>query len=1044
VEGTRRQLTVMFCDLVSSTSIASRLDPEEMSELLAKFQETCTSVIERHGGHVGRYVGDALLVFFGYPIAHEDDAQRAVQASLEIVEAIRNGDLGPARYGLALAVRIGIATGLVVVGDIGTGERRERAAIVGETPNLAARLQAIAEPNAVVIAPTTQQLVEGLFVVENLGPQALKGIPGPVSPYRVLASTDLPNRFEAKVRHGLSALIGRGEEIAILARRWRRAAAGEGQVVVISGEAGVGKSRLIQALKDLVGDKDLSRILWYCTPNRRDTPLYPIIEQLERGLRFDRRDSGDQKLDKLETVLNQLGLRVPTVGPPIARLLSVDTEGRYGTLNWTAEDTKKKTFDALKAVVLALASSQPVLMIIEDFHWTDASTLEFLNRLTEYIAQIPVLLVVAARPDFDPPWGDQPHVVYLQLRRLNRKESAAIIGQVTGDRSLPDEVLDEIIARTDGVPLFIEELTKTALEAAAAAQRAGPVPASQEPSAIAIPASLQESLLARLDRLAPVKEVAQIAAALGRSFTQELLAEVSRIAEAALDAALAKLVDAELIYRRGIPPDVVYEFKHALVQDVAYNSLLRNKRLTLHEEIAKTLTRQMPGVVDTNPEMLAHHYREAGMAIRAIPFAMKAGDLAAARLARVEATANYQSALAMARGLERTDDALRFEIDAALKLATVAAKRKHFERDLKNLARARTLATDIQDNDLLAQILYWIGRTNYVTGHFDAAIEFAEQSLAIAESVGAREKTTADPVNLLARIRCLTGEPKEAIKHGRRNLKQMHDLGNRIEGTAVAGVLSFAYSLHGRFPEALEAAERGVAAAQTLEHLPTLASCLMFRAVIHGWSGDLDNAVREFEAAIATSNQAGDLFRRYLSHGFLGEAYLIAGRHDAAEAQLTECLKLADQIGTTFHLAAFKAYMAEVLLHKCDKEAALELLEAALRDCTEKAHDWSRSIALRALAHTLSIGAPQRMEEADRAIRTAIQIEEQRECRCDLAWSRLVESGIAARRGDVQGAREADIAAKSLFEEIGVSYGARFAPDAVVPSPESAAAIQGG
>jgi len=1026
-EATRRHLTVMFCDLVGSTALSERLDPEELTDLLAAYQDTCARVINRYEGHIGRYVGDALLVYFGYPAAHEDDAQRAVRTALGIVEAIKALNVELGRPDVELAVRIGIATGLVVVGDIGTGERRERAAIVGETPNLAARLQGIAQPNTIVIAATTERLVDGLFLCDDLGPQTLKGISQTVTAFRVREASDARNRFEAKARHGLAALVGREEETALLVRRWQQAAEGEGQIVLISGEAGLGKSRIMQGLKEHAGDEIRNRILYYCSPYHRDTPFHPVIEQVERGFRFDRRDSVEQKLDKIESVLTQLGVPVRTLAPLFAAFLSLRGDARYGPLAWSPEDTKKRTLEACLAVIEAMASQQPVLMVVEDLHWIDPSTLELLNLLIERIPQTRLLLLATSRPEFEPPWGDRPHISHVRLRRMNRKESAALVAQVAGDKALPDEVLEQIVARTDGVPLFIEELTKTALESGALETQGDRWTSSGPLPALAIPASLQESLMARLDRLAPVKEVAQVAAALGRTFTRDMLAQVSRVAEAALEGALARLVDAELIYRRGIPPDAVYEFKHALVQDVAYNSLLRNKRQQLHEEIAGALVRQYPDMVETHPELLAHHYREAGLPIHAIPYATRAGDMAAARFARTEATAHYESALTLARALPPSDDAARAQIRAVLKLAGVASNRRQFERDVENLAQARTLAERIRDDELLCRVLYWIGRANYVFGRFDAGIDYAEQSLHIAEALGGNDQVTSEPVNLLARIHCLTGEPKQAIRYAERSLEQMARLGNRIEEAAVAGVLSFAYGLHGRFPQAFEAAERGVNVARETEHPPTLAACLMFRGVARGWHGDLEPAVADFDEAIDVSARSGDLFRRYLCHGFRGEAYLIAGEPARAEADLKQCLALAAQIGTSFHLAAFKAFLAEVHLEDGDCAEALRLAEEALGVTTEKAHDWSRSIALRVHGEALLAAAPPALDKAAASIHGAIAIQAQRECRCNLAWTHLASARLAIAQGDRNGASEAAVAAEQLFLEMGIECGVKLA-----------------
>jgi class 3 adenylate cyclase/tetratricopeptide (TPR) repeat protein len=1043
-EATRRQVTVMFCDLAGSTALSEKLDPEELSELLAAYQDTCAEVIHHLEGHIGRYVGDALLVYFGYPRAHEDDARRAVQAGLRIVEAIHGLSAKLDQPGVELAVRIGIATGLVVIGDIGTGERRERAAIVGETPNLAARLQALAQPGTVVIGSSTERLIEGLFVCEDLGPQTLKGISQPITAYVVRGETGAHTRFEAKARHGLTPLVGRREEINLLVARWQQAKQGEGQVVLLSGEAGVGKSRILQAFQGGVEKELRNRVLYFCSPYHRDTPFYPLIDQTQRALRFEKNDSAEQKLDKLDAAFTYLGLPVKAVAPLFALLLGLPTDKRYGTLSLSPEDVKKKTLDAIFAVVDAMARQNPVLMVIEDLHWVDPSMLEFLNLLVERLATERILLVGTSRPDFELPWGDRPHVSLVALKRLTRRESAAIIDEVTGGKALPEEVLEQIITRTDGVPLFVEELTKTALESGVLTDSGDRYTLSGPLPPFAIPASLRDSLMARLDRLAPVKEVAQVAAALGRTFSREVLASISKLAESGLEEALSHLVEAELIYRRGLPPDVVYEFKHALVQDVAYGSLLRNKRQQLHREIAELLQTQFPDTGKLHPEMLARHYREAGLLEQAIPHTLRAGEIAAMRFARTEAAAHYQTALELARSLPPSDAASRSRVQAVLKLASVASNREQFERQLKNLEDARTLATQLRDDHLLSQVLYWIGRAHYVLGQFDLAVEFAEQSLRIADTLQSdplqlEDRITADPLSLLARIHCLRGEPKQATTYGARAVEEMHRLRDRIEEASAAGVLAFAHSVHGRFPQAAEAAERGIKVARGTEHLPTLAACFMFRAIVEGWRGNLGPAVSDFEEAIAASEGAGDVFRKYLCHGFCGQAYLVADDPAAAEAELTQCLELGAQIGTSFHRGAFQALLARVRLAQGDVGGALRESEEALKVSAEAGQEWSRSIALRNRGHALLATRPPALDEAEQVAREAIAIQEQRECRWDLAWSQLLLGRVAAAKGNWEEARRSLAAADALFGEMGVARGRQLTRAALATLPGGAA-----
>ena len=510
---------------------------------------------------------------------------------------------------------------------------------------------------------------------------------------------------------------------------------------------------------------------------------------------------------------------------------------------------------------------------------------------------------------------------------------------------------------------------------------------------------------------------------MGRTFSHELLAAVSRLAESTLDQALSQLVDAELMYRRGLAPEVVYEFKHALVQDVAYESLLHSKRRQLHMEIGQILEKQFLEMVDKNPVLLSHHFREGGLPELAIPYTFKAGDAAASRYASTEATAHYQSTLDMAKSLPASEKAARYQIRAILKLANVASNREQFERDLSNLVHAESLAKEIDHQYRLCQIYYWTGRTHYVLGGFDLAVKYAEKALEIADTLGGDDGVTAGPVNLLARVHCLRGEPLGATKHAARNVKQMHALGNVVEEAAVSGVLAFAYAQHGRFTDAIEAAHHGVKLAQELGHLPTAAACFMFRGVVNGWFGKLEAAVPDFEQALFICERSGDVFRKYLTHGWRGEAYVVSDDIVSARNDLEQCLALGDKIGTSFHRGAFEAFLAKILLAQGDFEGALRTSELAVEAAAGSAETWARSIALRIAAEIQLASEAPDLDKAEKAIRTALDIQEERQCRCDLAWSRLVFGQVLAAKCDLEGASKAYGAAEWMFEELEIDRG---------------------
>ena len=586
VQAERRQLTVMFCDLVGSTELSRKLDPEDMSALIRAYQDTVAGELARFEGHVAKFMGDGVLAYFGWPKAHEDDAERAVRAGLAVTEAV--GRLsGPG--GEPLAARIGIATGQVVVGDlIGEGAAREEA-VIGQTPNLAARLQALAEPGSIVISRRTRRLIGGLFDLADLGPQRLKGFAEPLAAFRVEGASHAESRFEALHGQRLTPMVGREHELGILLERWACAKDGDGQVVLIAGEPGIGKSRLIRALRERLGDEPYTAVSQYCSPYHTNSALYPVIGLLERAAQLDRDDPPEEQLAKLEAVLARSSDRLDEVVPLLAALLGLPANGSYPALSLTPEVQKRRTLQTLVDQLAGLAAKQPVLALYEDVHWIDPSTLEFVNLVIERIRQLRVLALVTFRPDFQPPWTGQAHVTTLTMSRLGRRQGADLVSRVTGEKPLPAEIVEQIAARTDGVPLFVEELTKTVLELGLLEDKgdhyelAGPLPP------LAIPATLHDSLMARLDRLAPVKEVAQIGAVIGREFSHELLAVAAPMSANLLGDALEQLVAAELVFRRGQPPEATYAFKHALIQDAAYQSLLKSKRQQLHARIAQVL-----------------------------------------------------------------------------------------------------------------------------------------------------------------------------------------------------------------------------------------------------------------------------------------------------------------------------------------------------------------------------------------------------------------------------------------------------------------------
>ena len=762
----RRQVTVMFSDLVGSTALSARMDPEDLREVIFAYQKCVAETVQRFGGFVAKYMGDGVLVYFGYPQAHEDDAERAVRAGLKLIAAV-----GALRAASPLQTRVGIATGLVVVGDlIGSGEAQERG-IVGETPNVAARLQGIAEPNTVAIAESTRKLVGNLFDLQDLGAQNLKGIGAPVRAWAALRPASVESRFEALRGGGLTALVGREEELELLLRRWSRAKSCEGQVVLLCGEPGIGKSRLTAALLETIASEPHTRLRYFCSPQRTDSAFYPIIGQMERAAGFTYDDPLEAKLGKLDRVLAQTSTSVEDAAL-FADMLSLANDGRYPTLDLAPEQRRQGTLQALVSQMEVLAGQSPVLMIFEDAHWSDPTSLEAFGRVIDLIAGLRVLLLVTFRLEFAPPWIGQPHVTAVTLNRLPRRDIDAMIDGVLGNKPLPASIRQDIIERTDGIPLFVEEMTKAVLEARSegeAQQTAAAIPAPT----LAVPATLQASLMARLDRLGTAKDVAQIGAAMGREFSHALLSAVVSKPTAELESTLDRLIAAGLLFRQGVPPHANYLFKHALVQDASYGTLLREPRRALHARIAATLESQFPEIAESQPELLARHCAEAGLIEKAADMWGKAGQRSLERSALVEAAEQLTRALEQIAQLSPTPALRREQIKLQVALiaplihvkgyaareTTAAAEHAHLL-----IQQAEALGESPEDPLLLFSVLYSSWARSYVAFKSNVVLELATQFLTLAE----RQKAAAPLMighRLMGTSLLMTGSFAEARTH---------------------------------------------------------------------------------------------------------------------------------------------------------------------------------------------------------------------------------------------------------------------------------------
>ena len=915
----RRQVTVMFSDLVGSTALSARMDPEDLREVISGYQKCVAETVRRFGGFVAKYMGDGVLVYFGYPQAHEDDAESAVRAGLELIAAV-----SALKSPVSLQTRIGIATGLVVVGDlIGAGAAQEQA-IVGETPNLAARLQGIAEPNTLVIAEGTRKLLGNLFELEDLGAKDLKGIAGQVRAWAALRASSAEGRFEALHASGLTELVGREEELELLLRRWSRAKTGEGQVVLLSGEAGIGKSRLTAALLERLATEPHTRLRYFCSPQHTDSAFYPIIGQMERAAGLSHGDTLQAKFDKLDALLAQTATS-PQDAALFAEMLSLPNDGRYTALDLAPEQRRQGTMKALIAQTEVLTHQTPVLMIFEDAHWTDPTSLELFGRAVDRIASLRVLLIVTFRPEFAPPWIGRPHVTALILNRLAQRDIDAMIDRVIGNKLLPASIRQDIIERTDGIPLFVEEMTKAVLEAEGESEARRTAAAVPSPGLV-VPASLHASLMARLDRLGPAKEVAQIGAAIGREFSHPLLAAVTRKSEAELGSALDRLIAAGLLFRQGVPPHATYLFKHALVQDAAYGTLLREPRRALHARIAETIESQFADIAENQPELLARHCTEAGLIEKAAGLWGKAGQRSLERSALAEAAEQLGRAVDQIATLPGTPALRREQIKAQVALMNTVMHVKGYaapetkavvERARLLIEQADALGEPPDDPLLLYSVPYGMWITNLNAFNGDAIREIATQFLALAKKQG----TTA-PLLIAHRLMglslLLTGDTVEAREHQDQAIA-LYDpaahrpLATRFGVDARATVFSHrSWTLWclGYPAAALADADQALKDARALGHAATLMNALAFAAFTSTQCGNYPTATALLDELIELAEEKGAMNWKASGLAGRGRVWALSGKPVELVRSTTSGLSAFAPTGTTVYSPMFLSALA--------------------------------------------------------------------------------------------------------------------------------------
>ena len=968
----RRQLTVMFVDLVGSTALSARLDPEDMGEIIKTYQNSVAGVVTRFDGHIAKYMGDGVLCYFGWPRAHEDDAERAVRAGLSIMEAMA---AMRAPDGEKLAARVGIATGLVVVGDlVGEGAAQEEA-VVGETPNLAARLQAVAAPGQVVLAETTRRLLGEIFEVVDLGGKRLAGFAAEVRVFGAEGERIVESRFAARRARDLSPMVGRRQELALLLDRWHQATSGEGQMVLLTGEAGIGKSRIVQSLVDRLSAEDHIRINYQCSPYHGDSALYPTSQQLVLAAGFSDDDTPEMKLGKLEALIRHGDEEVARVAPLLAGLLGLGevAEARYGTLELTPQQRRMETLEALVRQLVGLAQVKPVLFVLEDAHWIDPTTLELIELCLDRVPPVRVMMLITARPTFDDGFAGHPIVTRLALNRLGREQTKGIVERITGGKALPPELLEVITLKTDGVPLFVEELTKTIMESGQLRESDGAYLLEGQLDRLAIPSSLHDSLMARLDRMQPVKEVAQTAACVGREFSYQLLAAISPLPETELSQSLDQLVKAELIFRRGSPPHSSYTFKHALVRDAAYESLLKSKRQDMHARLVATLEQAR----DTAPELLAHHATEAALFEKAIGWWRQAGGAAIARSAYQEAIGHLNNAIRLVGLMTPPENWRRRELELQVELgqALIASQGYGAPATGAAFARAKTLAEQLGDTPLLFPAIFgeWVGR--YIRAEPTAEI--------VAQFLEATDRSSDSGARLVA-LRTLAlerfhgGEIKGMLEIVEQILA-LYDpachRGLRLHYGHDPRVTTLSYKSWSLcalgFPDQAEvASQAAISWAEELDHSNTTGMALCWGGMICsvmqrrsarvedlasqvlplsdayampqwrswsraflGWAlaqrGESQAGLKEMEAGLSESQKTGTMRLRPLLFGLMAEALLIDGQHDAARAKSAEAVREMERTGDVGWAA--ELYRIRAITCSRGADARPDLAEAELR-----------------------------------------------------------------------------------------------------------------
>ena len=973
-EAEFRQITVMFCDLVGSTQLSEKLDPEDLQKIIDSYRRECSTAIRRYGGEVARYLGDGVLAFFGWPYAHEDDAPRAVHAALEIVSVVTK-----ISESVTLACRVGVCSGPVVVGEIRNSTASWSMDAVGETPNIAARLQTLAEPDTVLISESTRRLVSATFDLQGLGPQALKGITEPVRAYRVLAAKSAGSRFEAAHAGTLTPLVGRSSELRLLLDRWEKVKEGDGQVILLSGIPGVGKSRLLHELKSHVEEEPHILLHHQCSPYHNQSAFHPVIEQIEQAAHLIAREADADKITKLQAYLPRSTNSSIEPLLLIANLLSISTENQQHLSELTPQQIKNRTISTLVEMLLAFSVQRPTLCIFEDAHWLDASTLELLELMISRIAHARVLLIVSSRPEFRPTWLAHANVSTHSLTRLSQAEVKTMIRDLLRGGNMPQKLVDQIIEKADGVPLFIEELTSSTLSAPLRETLGH----TEQPASLRVPETLSDALMERLDRAAPSRRVAQIAAVIGREFSDDLLSAAARIDEEDMQSALSLLEQADIIYRVGISPFVRFAFKHVLLRDAIYDSLLKSKRQQIHADIAAILVHDFPKLVENQPEVLALHYQEASNHQMAIRYWFESGQRAVAHSANVEAIANFRKALQLLNALPETPERIKQEIDIqlALGIPLIAVRGYTAAETREAFSRARTLCLRLGDIPEYFQALFGLWGNHWMCGKNDEALRMADEFLS-------RSRALSDPVLLMVANRVMgstlltLGDFQSSASHFEETIRLSTGREERplynlyMVGPRAASLLLLSWDLWilGYPDQALSRVSEALALGKDLGHPYTVAFAHYMTSVVHLLRGDAAHALESAERSFEMSQEQRFSLYAILSRISRGRAIGELGRLGEARVELTQGIDEARRNGVGFMLPMMDSWLADVHTKTGENEYALSFVERALTNIGDvTGRSWEAELH-RQRAQILLALDPSKLREAESHLQKSIEV----------------------------------------------------------------------